>query len=422
VSEFSINKYLSLKIEGGRTVIYVAGERFRQCKFLLLNILIKELKPLEELGSLDEIAEVLDNSLERPGEREDIYIEPKTEFWAHSSNLQVWYENNYDTRLLHRNLAFPLLHALTKAGDPVAKRVFKEEIATRLASGNDAVIKFLVNEDFIYFLDRDQYFMSILNPLEAESLLELEKFTGEYIKQKLLWEDFDTGVAPEARQQFILENKSIVALLLYRYNKSTSVFPSIIQNFKNLKVLRYYGDNIPNLPNNINKLQNLKEFDICSENLIVRPDSIINLPNLEYLRIRSPYLESIPEVIGKLKELKILSVGSALKEIPCSFKGLKKLEYLYINNNQLSHIPEFVYELEHLKLLDIEKNNIIKIPDNICELINLENLNIKQTNIKNLPSALLKINSLKSLFIESELIKRSENIIKKLKKKGVKVF
>ena len=55
----------------------------------------------------------------------------KTEFRANCSNLQAWVENGYDTRLLHRNLAFPLLKKLTNVGDLHAKKVFKDEIANK---------------------------------------------------------------------------------------------------------------------------------------------------------------------------------------------------------------------------------------------------------------------------------------------------
>ena len=43
--------------------------------------------------------------------------------------MQVWAEHNYYTRLLHRDITFPLLKKLTEGGDPLARKVFKEEIA-----------------------------------------------------------------------------------------------------------------------------------------------------------------------------------------------------------------------------------------------------------------------------------------------------
>ena len=41
--EFSINEFLKLKLEKNKTVIYIAGEPFKQCKYLLLNIAVEEI-------------------------------------------------------------------------------------------------------------------------------------------------------------------------------------------------------------------------------------------------------------------------------------------------------------------------------------------------------------------------------------------
>ena len=78
------------------------------------------------IESIDEAVEKLDRSLE--GASENLKVPPETEFWGHCSNMQVWAEYNYDTRLLHSNLAFPLLKRLYEAGDTIAQRVFQEEI------------------------------------------------------------------------------------------------------------------------------------------------------------------------------------------------------------------------------------------------------------------------------------------------------
>ena len=85
-------------------------------------------------------------------------IDPETEFWGHCSNLQSWYKHDYDTRLLHSNLSFPLLKRLTKVGDPLANKVFKEEIAKRLASGYGTVIDYLTEEGY---LDDESEFVSV---------------------------------------------------------------------------------------------------------------------------------------------------------------------------------------------------------------------------------------------------------------------
>lgn len=49
--EFKVSEYIGLKLEEGKTNIYIKGELFRQCKFLLLNI------PLDEISAFDETFE-----------------------------------------------------------------------------------------------------------------------------------------------------------------------------------------------------------------------------------------------------------------------------------------------------------------------------------------------------------------------------
>ncbi len=153
--EFEVNEFKSLKLEHELTNIYVGGELFRQCKFLLLNISIDKVSTFDEITSIDEAAEKLDMSMEGI-EPVKLKIPHETEFWGHCSNLQVWTEMNYDTRLLHRNLAFPLLKKLVELGDPIAKRVFKEEIAQRIENGNINVAHFLLMESYLQFFEKDE--------------------------------------------------------------------------------------------------------------------------------------------------------------------------------------------------------------------------------------------------------------------------
>lgn len=174
--EFTINNFLTLKLEHDETIIYVKGDRFDQCKFLLLNIPIESVSTFDEIDSIDEAGEKLDNILEA-GEESEIQIPPEVEFWAHCSNLQAWYEHDYDSRLLHRNLAFPLLKRLTELGDPIAKRAFREEIAKRLNSGYTAVVNYLIEEKYIDYLNRDELLFNLLIHKEAEVIRELEQIS-----------------------------------------------------------------------------------------------------------------------------------------------------------------------------------------------------------------------------------------------------
>ena len=110
MEEFKINNYITLRLESGKTNIYIKGELFNQCKSLLLSLSREELEALKRIESLDEVLEIgfsLEESIEEyiePENRELIdSITPETEFWAHCSNLQVWKEQEYDTQLIHSN-------------------------------------------------------------------------------------------------------------------------------------------------------------------------------------------------------------------------------------------------------------------------------------------------------------------------------
>ncbi len=156
-SEYKINKYITLKFENNNTEIYIKNTKFNQCKSLLLQIPIKEIEEYDYVESIDEVSRVYDTLTWGKGYKSNkkVSITPKEEFWGHCSNLQAWAEHNYDTRILHSNLSFPLLKALNDEGDPIAKQIFREEIVKRLESGYRPVIYFLLSEGYLKYLDKE---------------------------------------------------------------------------------------------------------------------------------------------------------------------------------------------------------------------------------------------------------------------------
>ncbi|MFX1258233.1 MAG: response regulator [Promethearchaeota archaeon] len=171
---FKINRYLELRLESGKTNIYVRGKLFNQCKYLLLNVPCDKIEDYDEIKSIDEAAEKLDSSREGEG----IYkynLSPETGFWGHCSNIQAWYENDYDTRILQRDLAFPLLKALVEAGDPLAKKVLKEEIAKRFSTCYPSVVMYLLNNRYFKYLNQEELDTVFENP-------ELRKILSKWCK------------------------------------------------------------------------------------------------------------------------------------------------------------------------------------------------------------------------------------------------
>jgi len=185
--EFKINELITLKLEDNKTMIYVDHMEFKQCKYLLLDIPVEKISSFDEIESVDEAAEKLDHS-EEPRKNTTSRIPPEVEFWGHCSNIQAWVENNYDTRILHSNLAFPLLRALLVLGDPIAERVVKEEVAKKLMRGTFNTIRFLILEGFFDYLS-DEELETIISGESEKSRIERKRISFKHMNFDSLGED-----------------------------------------------------------------------------------------------------------------------------------------------------------------------------------------------------------------------------------------
>jgi len=89
-----INDYITLKLERGRTYIYVNGRRFIQCIQLALQIPKDDVAIFDEIDSIDQAEELYSSyiwqnkTLERNGILKNVgyhAISSKEEFWGHCS-------------------------------------------------------------------------------------------------------------------------------------------------------------------------------------------------------------------------------------------------------------------------------------------------------------------------------------------------
>lgn len=255
--EFTINEFLTVKLVGWDITIYVNGESFMLCKRLLISFPIDRIHDTDELDSIDEAADKLgwegDDQMYNNG---IVYnIPTETEFWGHCSNLQAWYEHNYDTRLLRSNISFRLLKKLAEVGDPQAKKVFKEEIAKRLESGYPPVVEYLVREGYTRYLNSEELLFTVLVPEEAEILLEIESHLFEYDKKNFyLVDELDLHLAP----CFTAKNKHVTGI--YLFDCGLKVLPDSIGDLSYLESLdlTYNGLNLSK--EMIAKLRNIKSF------------------------------------------------------------------------------------------------------------------------------------------------------------------
>jgi len=406
VREFKINDFLSLKLQNNRTNIYVKNRIFTQCMYLLLNIPVDRIRDYDIIDSIDEAAEVLDRSLE--GSRSQHLITPEEEFVGHCSNIQVWAENDYDTRILHRNLAFPLLKRLSDVGDPLAKKKFKEEIALRYSSGHSTVIMFLSQNGYLKYLSSEELecllddnklpilgdisnsFKRILDSVEDNDIDKYIQGSTRYLKKNLgihnipfvisyILKDFSENHRKKlVRSVFnCLKTDKKFPLINYLNNNQKYLEEIALDTVKyNDRIIGLMQEQILNLRDqnieNINQIEDLEnryktiqELDLSNNN-IKDLDGIENFTNLRTLNMNNNKIRDI-KTLEKLKELRSVSFrNNNISEIQ-EIKELTKLEHLDLSGNtKIGKIPGFMNEMESLKVLKLANCSIKEFSEEVA--------------------------------------------------------
>ncbi|MFO8020077.1 MAG: leucine-rich repeat domain-containing protein [Promethearchaeia archaeon] len=457
---FKINEFLTLKLENQRTNIYVNNELFTQCKFLLLNIHKNSIPELDSIDSIDEAEEILDTSLEGNFTRTKKLISSEVEFWAHCSNIQAWAENEYDTRILHRNLAFPLLKKLTEAGDPDARMVFREEIARRLASNYPAVIKYLINQNYLGFLTADEW-NALIDSIDFEviralarentfidsnmsySIYEecnfildnyffynlLEGGTNDYLK---INEDYDIFLALDTLKQKLLNNCKKKYGALFIKKVETDLLENIEENIINT-IFRNVVDRSNRIPSNSYKLfldsfkDLLKKYNILftfyeGEIFEVRSSRrYIDIGTQEHyienkLVIYNREIEAISDIEGLRELISLEGLDLYYNDIEemDGLQSLPKLKILNLNHNNIRQIKGLSNAQELLEL-HLEYNYIEAI-EGLKNQEKLEFLNLANNSIVDL-SGLEDLENLKKLDLQNNKIKSLKGLenLKQLK-------
>ena len=280
-----------------------------------------KVREYDTINSIDEAEAALDNSLEGGGAyRYDISAE--TEFWGHCSNLEAWAENNYDTRLLHRNLAFPLLRRLTEVGDPQAKRVFKEEILNRVLTGYPNVIRYLSQMGYFRHL-RDLDYEKVIESSNADIIENFIRVLGSNTR----------GVSFHIKK--ILQR--------FRELSNKAFKEKIVELLKNLDVELYKGFQKSRLLKDLNK-------NLIKE-LVHDPHSILK-EFYYHFRDSEYFLNS---------KLALDLSNQSIKEIE-EIKGISRLKHLIkldLSNNNISKIQGLEH-LENLSILKLGNNPLNK--------------------------------------------------------------
>jgi len=149
---YVITNNIEVKLEGSRTFLYINGEKFIECMRLVLQIPLGKISDYDFVGSIDDLSENYKTFLEG-----EIYegggshsISPEQEFWGHCSNIQAWVEHDYDSRLIHSNLAFPILRRLSQEGVKRAQVKYAEEVVKRVMLYNKNTFIYLCLEGHVH--------------------------------------------------------------------------------------------------------------------------------------------------------------------------------------------------------------------------------------------------------------------------------
>ena len=443
VTDYKINDFITLKFEKGKSVIYVKDEKFLQCKYLLIEIPEDRINEFDDFRSIDDVSEKLDHSLEYDTKYRK--LNPEVEFWGHCSNLQAWSENFYDTNLLHSNLAFPLLKKLTDKGDPVARRVFKDEIIERLMNLYTNVTQYLIQENYLEYFNNQEIELlmellfeqlkkrikkkqgSNLEEAEIEVLLDIIKINLKNSRIFLINRLKPVDVInKETHMGFSYAKGRVNALGLNRCG--LRVLPSSIGKFESLEELYMTENRLKYLPDSIGNLTSLKLLNLSDNHLIKLPNKIGKLINLKELHLNHNVLQFLPETICELKKLEIFSIwGNQLRNLPKNMNQMNSLKVLGLSFNQLEDFVDIKFGFKNLEILDLSNNIIKRFPENICNLKSIKVLWLNNNPISKIPEFLLDLQSLTDLYIANTPIATRKDlevelILKDLVAKGINIW
>jgi hypothetical protein len=368
MKEFRVNEIITLRLIDGKTVLYINDKEFKQCKYLLLNVPMVD-ESNQEINSIDEAEEYLDTRMEYETKDKPT---PEEEFFGHCSNLQAWAENQYDTTLLHRTLAFPLLKVLSEEGDITAMQQFKEEIARRYKYGSFAVQEFLFEEGYLEYLTNDDILSGILAPEDA---LFMEKVLST--KKKYSAIPHIELMRKQERDFFLYSVKEgKVWDLEMRIDESITHIPKSIENLTELKRLTLYINfPSPNIFDEEFYAQSVQTLRISCSVSVVIPDLLYYFPNLEDLQIVGYYtyfdrpLVNLEKSFCRLLNLKKIHLSDVIFEkFPETIVRLKKLKDLRIDSSNLQHLPlSIIDSLKSLKSLYLSGNKKLIIPEKVIK-------------------------------------------------------
>lgn len=236
--EFQVNEFISLKLVFSKILIYICDELFLTCQKVALSLAPSKFKEYSDFDDIDEIIDFYQSKYDPKGE---VMITPEEEFWAHSSNMQAWVDNNYNTCILSKNLSFPILAELSKRKIPYYKILFKEELITRIRDGGIKTLLYFINENYLRYLSEEDLFSGLLSVEEADILRRISNLNP--YQYTLTTNLKDSRRFPSLRDDdkihFCVENNHVTELEIVTEQFSFShQYHNVMLKIRNLNYLR----------------------------------------------------------------------------------------------------------------------------------------------------------------------------------------
>ncbi|MCG8575494.1 MAG: hypothetical protein MI810_11465 [Flavobacteriales bacterium] len=120
-------------------------------------------------------------------------------------------------------------------------------------------------------------------------------------------------------------------------------FPELLQ-YKNLKTIEFWDNDMPELADDFFKITTLENLYICDG------------------------LKTLSPLIGNLKQLKSLNLnGNQINTVPTEIASLEKLELLDLSFNEIKDFSVDIKKLKNLKTLVLKDNPDLKLSDELIE-------------------------------------------------------
>lgn len=178
--------------------------------------------------------------------------------------------------------------------------------------------------------------------------------------------------------------------VLYMYKNVFNLIPSAVGAVKELKSLKFFGNELNLFPLDFNDFLDLESLQLkVPEAPGLGGLDLGKLKALKELELsRVPLRPSAFPLLSELAGLKYLTKLSvchfSIRYLPPEIGRLNNLEYLDLSFNKMRNLPSEITYLNSLISLKVANNKLVELPSGLCSLQNLENLDLSSNRLTSL--------------------------------------